>query len=254
MNNLKITYESIKESTKLTSKNIQCVLVEHSEYPEADEFCKQNGIEYFYIPISNIVNLDKFNRGLCFDLPILYSLPAGGYVCHDVDIFIPLNFWESLEKNLLEQNVSVLQTYANRCVNNINAESTIQIHNSELSYKDITQLNCLDRTPGSWGGSIYIKRDTYYDIGGHDPDIYSGYAPEDQCIVYKCHLKNYIIGFANSPPIELYHQYHEPTSNTNPSLTSMINIFETLKNNSIFLYTRKKLPKDLIRYQLFSFF
>ena len=30
--------------------------------------------------------------------------------------------------------------------------------------------------------------------------------------------------------------------------------FETLKNNSILLYTRKKLTTDLIRYQLFSFF
>jgi glycosyltransferase involved in cell wall biosynthesis len=231
MNNLKITYESIKESIKASSKQVHCMLLEHSEEPEAEEFCKENRIEYFYVPIVNIPNLDKFNRGLSFDVPVVYGLPAKGYVFHDVDIFVPLNFWESLEKNLINQNVSVLQTYANRCVNNINQESTIKLHSGKLSYKDISNIHCIPRTPGSWGGSIYIERNAYYTIGGHDPDLFSGYAPEDQSIVHKCSLKNYTIGFANTPPIELYHQHHALTVNTNPLLNNMIDILKKLKND-----------------------
>lgn len=236
-NNLKITFESIKKSIEHTSKRIHCILFEHSEQPEADTFCKENGIEYIYVPICNLDNnLSQFNRGLAFDMSIVYGLPAKGYVCHDVDIFIPVNFWESLEENCRNQNVKVLQTYANRCVNNMNPESTIKLHSGELSYRDITAENCLPRSPGSWGGSLYIDSKTYFEIGGHDPDLFSGYAPEDQCIVEKCKLMNFTIGFANSPPIELYHQYHTPTSNTNPLLYYMTNLFHQLKSNEEMFY------------------
>ena len=236
-NNLKITFESIKKSIEYTSKRIHCILFEHSEQPEADVFCKENGIEYIYVPICNLdKNLSQFNRGLAFDMSVVYGLPAKGYVCHDVDIFIPVNFWESLEENCKNQNVKVLQTYANRCVNNMNPESTIKLHNGEVLYTDITAENCLPRSPGSWGGSLYIDRKTYFEIGGHDPDLFSGYAPEDQCIVEKCKLMNFTIGFANSPPIELYHQYHTPTSNTNPYLNYMTNLFHQLKSNEEMFY------------------
>ena len=231
-NNLKITFESIKKSIEHTTKTIHCILFEHSEEPEAEVFCKENGIEYIYVPICNIDNLNQFNRGLSFDMSILYGLPAKGYICHDVDIFIPVDFWDCLEQNCKIQNVKVLQTYTNRCVNNMNQESTINLHSGVISYTDITVENCLPRSPGSWGGSLYIERKTYFDIGGHDPDLFSGYAPEDQCIVEKCKLMNFTIGFANSPPIELYHQYHTPTSNTNTSLNYMTNVFYQLKNNT----------------------
>lgn len=236
--NLKITYESIRKSIEYTSnKRINCIVFEHSEEPEAKEFCKENAIEYIYVPICNIDNLDQFNRGLAFDMSVIYSVPAKGYVFHDVDIFIPVNFWNCLEENCREQNVTVLQTYANRCVNNIQPEITIQLHSGILDYTEITANHCLDRSPGSWGGSLYIERTTYFEIGGHDPDLFSGYAPEDQCIVHKCIIKKYTIGFANYPPIQLYHQYHSPTAMTNTRLDSMTSLLHYLKQSPDILNT-----------------
>jgi glycosyltransferase involved in cell wall biosynthesis len=230
--NLNITYQSIKESIKQTNKRIHVILFEHSETPEAEEFCRENAIEYIYVPISDIVNLDMFNRSLSFDMSILYGLPAAAYVCHDVDMFIPVNFWESLEMNLKNQKVSVLQTYANRCVNNMRQESTKELHSGLIKYTDINDSHCIHpKLPGSWGGSLYIDRKMYFLVGGHDPDLFSGYAPEDQSIAFKCMMGGIKIGFANDPAIELYHQYHTPTGTTNPNLNRMTQIFEYLKVN-----------------------
>jgi hypothetical protein len=68
--NLNITYQSIKESIKQTNKRIHVILFEHSETPEAEEFCRENAREYIYVPISNIANLDMFNWSLSFDMSI----------------------------------------------------------------------------------------------------------------------------------------------------------------------------------------
>jgi len=228
--NLNITYKSIKESIKQTSKRIHVILFEHSESPEAEQFCRENSIEYIYVPLSNIPNLDQFNRALSFDMSVIYGLPASGYVCHDVDMFIPVNFWDLLETNLKNQRVSVLQTYANRCVNNMRQEITEQLHIGLIDYTDINDIHCIHpKSPGSWGGSLYIDRNTYYAVGGHDPDIFAGYGPEDQSIAFKCTMSGNTIGFANDPPIELYHQYHTPTATTNPHLDKMTYTFEILK-------------------------
>lgn len=228
--NLCITYESIRKSIEHTSKRVHCIVFEHSEKPEAEQFCREHLIEYIYVPICDTIdNLEQFNRGLAFDMSVIYGLPAKGYVCHDVDIFIPVDFWNSLEQNCIDQKVSVLQTYANRCVNNIRPETTLQLHRGEVQYTAITSSDCLPRLPGSWGGSLYIEREAYFEIGGHDPYIFSGHAPEDKCFVHKCNVKGYTIGFANSPPIELYHQYHTPTGSTNPRVESMTVLFEYLK-------------------------
>jgi glycosyltransferase involved in cell wall biosynthesis len=230
--NLNVTYKSIKESIKISDKRIHVILFEHSETPDAEQFCRDNNIEYIYVPFSDVRNLDKFNRALSFDMSVIYGLPARGYVCHDVDMFIPVNFWELLESNLKTQKVNVLQTYANRCVNNMTQQMTDQLHIGLLDYTDINDIHCIKpKTPGSWGGSFYIDRNTYYAVGGHDPDIFSGYAPEDQCIVFKCTMSENKIGFANDPPIELYHQYHKPTSKTNSELEKMIQTFDFLKEN-----------------------
>jgi glycosyltransferase involved in cell wall biosynthesis len=40
--NLNITYQSIKESIKRTDKRIHVILFEHSEAPEAEEFCREH--------------------------------------------------------------------------------------------------------------------------------------------------------------------------------------------------------------------
>ena len=48
-NNLRVTYESVKRSIENTDIRIHCIVCEHSESPEADVFCKNNGIEYIYV-------------------------------------------------------------------------------------------------------------------------------------------------------------------------------------------------------------
>ena len=235
LENLKITLKSIKESH--TDKKINIIVVENSEFPEAFQLCKSLNVEYFYIPLCpDVFLLSKFNKCVCFDTAFLWGAPSKGYVCHDVDIFIPDNFWSSLEAEKL--NFSAFQPYSNMTVNRLLPDATKQIHNGTVSYKEVSVINCFDAVPGSWGGSLYIDSNTYLRVGGYDSDLFFGYSPEDQMIVYK--IGTDTIGFSKT--ISLFHQYHEPTDNTNAFLGKMLEMFQYMKANKIILeeYIEKK--------------
>jgi glycosyltransferase involved in cell wall biosynthesis len=232
--NLRITYESVRLSIENTSLRIHCIVCENSESPEADMFCKENQIEYMYMPIGNMVNMSMFNKSLTFDISVLFGLPSRGYVCHDVDIFIPKDFWQCVEVNRIHQGVKVLQTFAERRINYLNEESTAEIHGKKKKYSEVTDADLSHKGYGAWGGSIYIDRDVYFKIGGYDSWFFSGHSPEDQSIITKINQKDYKIGFCNSPAIELYHQWHENVSTLNKDINIMIQIWEYMKGNKEF--------------------
>jgi glycosyltransferase involved in cell wall biosynthesis len=230
-NNLKVTYESVKCSIENTDIRVHCIVCENSESPEADVFCKNNGIEYIYLPMANG---SMFNKSLLFDLAVICGLPSTGYICHDVDIFIPADFWQCVEVNRIHQNVKVLQTFAERRINYMNDVSTSELHNGTKKYSEVTDADLTHKGYGAWGGSIYIDRDVYYKIGGYDSWFFSGHSPEDQSIITKIFLKRYKIGFCNSPSIELYHQWHEDVSSHNKEIGNMRRIWEYMKENTEF--------------------
>lgn len=231
--NLIHTYESIKESIKNTNKKINIIVSETSEEAEAEDFCKQNNIEYLYFPMSKNgdVRFEYFNKSLSFDVAVMWGLPSNGYICHDVDVMILPDFWIRLEANLKGQNVEALQTYTNRFIWCLNKEATEDLHSGKRDFKSMSMNDCVPPAPGSWGGSIYISRRLYFQIGGYDPDLYYGYSPEDQAIVFKIQLFTNI-GFANDPPINLYHQWHVPTCNSNPLLNNMTHMFYSMKQHT----------------------
>jgi len=229
--NLRITYESVKRSIENTSLRIHCIVCENSESPEADLFCKDNGIEYMYIPM---FKGSMFNKSLLFDLAVICGLPSRGYVCHDVDIFIPRDFWQCIEVNRIHQSVKVLQLFSERRINYLNESSTAEIHNGKKKYFEVTDADLSHKGYGAWGGSIYIDRDVYYKIGGYESWFFSGHSPEDQSIITKINLKGYKIGFCNSPAIELYHQWHENISALNKDIDIMRGIWEYMKGNKEF--------------------
>ena len=229
--NLRITYESVKRSIVNTDIRVHCIVCEHSEIPEADIFCKDNGIEYIYIPM---VNGSMFNKSLLFDLAVICGIPSTGYICHDVDVFIPIDFWHRVEVNRIHQNVKILQTFADRRINYLNQTSTSELHNGTKKYSEVTDVDLTHKGYGAWGGSIYIDRDAYFKIGGYDSWFFSGHSPEDQSIITKINLKEYKIGFCNSPGIELYHQWHENISLLNKDIDTMREIWEYMKRNTEF--------------------
>jgi hypothetical protein len=161
--NLRITYESVRRSIENTSLRIHCIVCENSESPEAEVFCKDNGIEYIYIPMAGM-----FNKSLLFDLSVMLGLPSRGYVCHDVDIFIPKDFWQCIEVNRIHQGVKVLQTFSERRINYLNQQSTSELHSGKKKYSEVTDADLSHKGYGAWGGSIYMERDVYYNIGGYD--------------------------------------------------------------------------------------
>ena len=247
--NLRITYESVKRSMENTRLRIHCIVCEHSESPEAEIFCMENQIEYMYIPMTNSVNMRMFNRSLMFDLSVMFGLPSSGYICHDVDIFIPADFWLCIEVNRIHQNVKILQTFSERRINYLNEASTAELHSGKKNISELGDSDLSHKGYGAWGGSIYIERDMYYTIGGYDSWFFSGHSPEDQSIITKINQKGYKIGFCNSPPIELYHQWHENVSPLNKDIDVMRGIWEHMQKNkkftSDYIEDKKKVMENL---------
>jgi hypothetical protein len=69
------------------------------------------------------------------------------------------------------------------------------------------------KTPGAPGGSLYLKRERYLDVGGHDPNYCWGYGPEDLLFFNKLKIFE-PIAYADDPPIEMIHLWH-PTAAIN---------------------------------------
>jgi predicted glycosyltransferase involved in capsule biosynthesis len=89
--------------------------------------------------------------------------------------------------------------------------------------------------PGSTGGSILVRRDTFLSVGGFDPELFYGYGPEDSFFWSKLEtlekrvdpINWHFAGggmFADDPPIDVYHMYHEPKWFSNPDEPRMLDI------------------------------
>lgn len=99
--------KSYNESIKNSENSHKIVVVEQSNHPDIKNYCKENEIDYVFIP----KNDKPFNKCLCMNI---------GAVCydskyihfHDVDILIPRDFWPNLRKTCKDialYNLSVVE-------------------------------------------------------------------------------------------------------------------------------------------------
>ena len=60
----------------------------------------------------------------------------------------------------------------------------------------------------------------FEEVGGFDPELFWGYAAEDQFFWEKVNNVSQV-GFADNPLIDMFHMWHPPSYTTNPLLHSM---------------------------------
>ena len=102
---------------------------------------------------------------------------------------------------------------------------------------------------GSKGGSILVEREFYYELGGFDPELFWGYAAEDQIFWDKAITLLGEVSYADNPPIDIFHMWHPPTHATNPLLYEMEEYMLQFRNmkkkeRMNFLNLKKELFKD----------
>lgn len=249
--------DSFKQAAFYFNKNnvqqkyFTITVVEHSEAPEHKELLdgKEN---YIWTP-GNVV--DQYSRSFAYNFGVKYGPSAQYYILHDVDILVKENFFEEVYANLKDNKC--MQTYGGRRVLYMTQELTNKVLNKEIDINILNEnypgvsLPMYNGVPalGSKGGSIIVERDFYYEIGGFDPELFWGYAAEDQIFWDKALTLLGEITYADTPLIDMFHMWHPPTSSTNPLLYEMENHmlqFRSMKKKERhnFLNLKKELFKD----------
>lgn len=200
------------------SKRFCLTFVEHSHAPECKEsiFGKAN---YIWTP-GNVV--EQYSRSFAYNFGVKYSNKAKHYILHDLDILVKENFFEEIFANV--KDYKAMQTYGKRRVLYMSKELTQDVINGKVDYNSLTETSPGVSPPsiyGSKGGSILFERDFYYEIGGFDPELFWGYAAEDQIIWDKAITLLGEVEYADNPPIDMFHMWHPPTHASNPLLYQM---------------------------------
>lgn len=197
--------------------------VEHSEYQKNKSFL-EGIVNYLWTP-GNIT--EQYSRSFAYNFGVKYSNKAKYYLLHDVDILVKENFFEELFKNLNESKC--IQTYGKRRVLYLSKELTKRVIEKEININDLNENSEGVNLPmyagmpayGSKGGSIFVERDLYYEVGGFDPQIFFGYAAEDQMFWDKIVTAIGEINYSDNPSIDIFHMWHPPTNMTNPLIYEM---------------------------------
>lgn len=213
---LKPLINSFKNAIKNSSKKICLTFVEHDVEPKHQSLLN-NEVNYIWT-LGN--NVSQYSRSFAYNFGVKYSNRADYYLLHDVDILVKKNFFTELEENL--NSFRCLQPYGNRHILYMSEELTNNVIDGKQSIDDesIKSNVSAPDLKGSKGGSILISRDLFFEVGGFDPEIFWGYAAEDQLFWDKVStITN--IGYADNPSIDMFHMWHEPMSFTNPFLFLM---------------------------------
>jgi len=239
---LNATLRRLKEESRQDLAT-EIVLVEHSESPSYKDYALEQGVGWMYIPMSPLQTspFGQFNRGLCFDMGVLYSSKANYYICHDNDLLVPVDFWSKLRQNLERSQTQVLQTYSDRFVwqTNETVSQRLLIEPEWFQSGFTVEENCTRNPPGAKGGSLTISREAYLAVGGHDPHLFFGYAAEDAFFWSKLELL-FPIGFAEEPRIPLVHLWHPCAANLNPfkhHMDVLFHMFNSLPVQQKLAYT-----------------
>jgi len=203
-----------------TPKRFCLTFVEHSENPDNKDLLV-GSVNYLWTP-GNVT--EQYSRSFAYNFGVKYSNSAKYYLLHDLDILVKENFFIELYENLKESKA--MQTYGKRRVLYMSKELTDEVLSNKIDYNALTELSHGVSVPaifGSKGGSIIFEKDFYNQIGGFDPELFWGYAAEDQIIWDKAITLLGEVDYADNPPIDMLHMWHPPTHATNPLLYQMEN-------------------------------
>lgn len=212
-------------SSKYGSKTFCFTFVEHDVEPKCRSII-EGRFNYIWSP-GNVSEL--YSRSFAYNFGVKYSNKSKYYLLHDLDILVKENFFEELYENLGESKC--MQTYGKRRVLYMSQSLTPQVISGEIDFNVFDENTPEVSLPmfagkpalGSKGGSIVVERDFYYEIGGFDPEIFWGYAAEDQMFWDKALTKLGEVQYADNPPIDMFHMWHPPAFGSNPSVMEMEN-------------------------------
>jgi hypothetical protein len=188
----------------------------------------KNGFNYIFIPLNDSETDEQFSPALTYNTGFISNQNAKNYIFHCVDTLVPHDFFNILKGYLAQDNFSWLQNFSGKSLYYLNPEQTKKIYELKGLF-NLRVMNGVEKGgPGAPGGSITVSKQTLLDIGGYDPELFYGWAPEDSFFwtklittkrkidaIRSCHIYSHDMPevYADNPPIKLYHMHHEHVPN-----------------------------------------
>lgn len=231
-------------------------IVEHSPFPDLEGIAKEFNCEYLWLfldPRDPKLPVGQFNKALCYDKAFLFTSPANWYLFHDNDVLVPKDFWKRIDENVERAKTKFLQPYTYRSLINTLPEVAEMLRkNLSLADEPLAEGTFYPIVEGAPGGSLYLDRQRYIDVGGHDPNYCWGYGPEDRLFFNKLKLFEEI-AYADDPPIEMIHLWHPTAESKNPFRYDMdwfVNVFferHPKEQKMAILQGKKQLLETILR-------
>jgi hypothetical protein len=225
-------------SVEHSSKKIRIVVLENDDSPKSRSACKKLGADYIFVP-QNLTNTEGLMaKALMYNIGYLNTPKAQWNIFHDLDILVDDDYFLKLE-SYLSRNPKWIQPYTKKRVLRLTGEITRIICSGDtMKLAHLVPLHARPANPGSPGGSIVVSSDFFEKVGGYDPELFYGYAPEDAFfwIKLEClfdplgHVTTCFHGsatYADDPVMEVYHLEHESVESLNENRIKMREILES---------------------------
>lgn len=225
--NKPLTEHLLSAIKKHPSRTFSITFVEHSTSPKHDVLCTGN-VNHIWSPSGNGI----FNKCYAFNLGALFSNKCKYYMFHDIDIIMQDDFFDKLFQNL-EHHKTSIQCFNGRRVVYLDDDTTNRVINKSIDINKIVidNVKVKPATPGAPGGSIFMKYEDFYKVGGFDAEFFWGYSCEDAFFYNKVDMTSGM-NSANSPIIELFHMMHPPMYSTNKDIKFHLDILKTFNELS----------------------
>lgn len=199
------TIYHLKKSISKTDKKINIIVVEHSNNSDYKDVCQNNNIDYFFIKSEN----EHFNKSLCNNIGALLFKNSEHFLFHDLDCLVKEDFIVNIIKNKNTKKVNCLQTFNKRRVLYLNETQTNMVLSEKLNIDEINDNDLEEGLCCAPGGSIFIDKNLFFNVGGYDPELFYNWSPEDLFFWDKVESIEKI-EICDNPINEIYHMFHKP--------------------------------------------
>jgi predicted glycosyltransferase involved in capsule biosynthesis len=213
-------FDAFTKANEKTTLNVCLTVVEHSHETVHLDYCQENGISYIAIPCEKD---DLFNKCLAMNCGAIWSHDSEFLLFHDLDCIMQSDFFDNIMANLEEKQTDALQTFTKRRVLYCNKILTQKILQGGYDYDSLRLNNLTVTLPqfvGAPGGSIFIKREAFYKVGGYDHIFFQANSPEDSFFWRKIATIS-SVDVCDEPENELFHLNHPITYHSNPKIGEM---------------------------------
>lgn len=234
----------LKLSALNSSYKVRIIIIENDDAPNNLDRITALGVDYIFIPLKESFSNNTFAKSLSYNVGYITSPKVQWNIFHDIDILVENDYFKKL-KVYLDKNPRWLQPYTKRRVLRISDTYTDKICSENITDLSLVPPEHITASnPGSPGGSIVVRSDVFESVGGYDPELFYGYAPEDDFFWTKLEaiasvtneIKSCFDGgsgtFADDPAIEVYHLSHVSVENQNKEYKDML-----LYRKSYYAYT-----------------